>query len=1724
MGNSAEQDSERDRRVDEAVAAYFQALEAGRPPSRDEFLARYPDLADELASFLDARAAFAGHAGPAPAPRPANEIPTVAEEGAPVEAMPVLGTVRYFGDYELLQEIARGGMGVVYKARQVSLDRVVALKMILSGQLAGDNDVRRFRQEARTAASLQHPNIVAIHEVGEHEGQHYFSMGYVEGHSLAELVRDHPLPPPRAVRYVRVIAEAVHFAHRRGVLHRDLKPSNVLIDEQDEPRVTDFGLAKRTDQDASLTATGAVVGTPSYMPPEQASGKRGRLGPASDVYALGAVLYELVTGRPPFRAATAMDTLLQVLEAEPASPRLLNPAISRDLETVILKCLAKDPARRYPTAAELAEDLQALLDGRPVKARRPGLPERAARWLSKEKRSLSVAAKAALLSLLLTGFGWLAVSLALDERRGQLVLDTDGPSLRAEVLHPGREEVLARFRVPHEDPVALPGGPYRVRLSAPGQLSQTFHLLLANNQPPPLQVRLPGRPHDELLAPQPHDVWELADLAGRADLILARGDRLSRLDGASRRPVWEVIYQPPGPGGVFDKTAPPPRRITFADPFNRPRLVRPAPDLDGDGTRDLVWVGQPSARVVGPSETLWAISGKDGKELWWREAGGRVLGLPVVADVDGEGKPGLVATLELSPGQGKQVQRWVEAFSGSTGRSRWRYPLDGRWHGPVSQAAQVWQAAGKDAATLVCLNGTRLVGLDPRTGRPAFEHALGFRPVQAPVFADLVGDGRPDALLLRQGPDKQLTVVALALPAGKRLWEYPLAMTHGPQLLVADLDGDGRPEILVVNRETEFPRGDGPDRAQAAPAPMRGGLVEPGPPDRQPDPVPATGRWAARGVDVLDGATGARRWRYEGTSSGVPLLVVGHGVAGKHQVLVGPDIRAEGCRAVFLAVRRPVQVPRPNAPPAPFESLVVALSGRDGRTLWQAPLPLPENDNMGPWLNEQGTAEYGLQGWWPAGAHEWPLLLALAEDRFVHQPGPSPTVVMLSAGTGRTEHTLPQASDLKLADLDGDGLPELCYRHYSGRDAPCWYALRGGPPVAWRHLGRLLPAADLDGDGVGDLLSTEAGQLTAVSGRDGRLLWQSPHVPRNEPAPAPAFADLDGDGAADVLVAGSYSGSNFVPLRALSGKDGRELWGASHLEGPTDNRFERGQLVACHDLDGDGRPEVVFLYETSDRTGPGVRGYRFGLAVLRGDTGALRWRQAVPGRTGGPDRRLAVADLDGDGVRDLVFLLVGDDGVPVLHALSGRDGRALWERSLRLHALGGLTPDRIFFAAGDLDGDGKAEVVLALAGKSEVLILNGADGKTRARAGGLRIDSFPNLWHTGASPLLLLDRPGGGPTVCVAGRRSDWLGDRHQVTQRLTLLDGAGKTVGMVERPLKPSADHSEEAVRVWAGDLAGDSKKALVLVTAEHVEALRGDGRSLWRWPLPAGTERAHVVALLPAGKKHPAWVVVQTQDALYGLDGRTGRAGWRCSAGPSVALLPGNHPDGWPRVVHPDSASGATLCLLPLPTDAAGTYRLPVARGAAEAPPPAEEARGQPLPWAQMRFGRTGVLLVLPYLLLLVFTLLRGDWTNLVRLLVGAATLGVVFSSFLLALDTAPYPPGSSYAWAGWYWIFLWTAVGLGWVVLPPVVLRALLNLAGWGGRWILWVVPPIVILVLVGVFPWLLVRGSSGEQRPPQLGYLLWALAAVLVGGVLLLGPPLWRRLVNRTGKAATTGAEG
>jgi WD40 repeat protein/tRNA A-37 threonylcarbamoyl transferase component Bud32 len=358
---------------------------------------------------------------------------------------------RSFGDYELIEEIARGGMGVVYKARQKSLDRIVALKMVLGGSLASQAAHQRFLAEAQTGAGLQHPNIVAIHEVGDHAGQPFFSMDYVQGRNLAEVLRDGPLAPRRAAGYAKTIAEAVAYAHQRGILHRDLKPSNVLIDQSDQLRITDFGLAKRLTGESDLTVSGQVLGSPNFMAPEQAQGRHAEIGPPSDVYSIGALLYHLLTGRPPFQAATLTEVLRQVVTTEPAGPRLLNPSLPRDLETICLKCLEKDISRRYPTGQALADELGRFLRGEPILARPLGRAGKVVKWCRRNPRLVSAIGVAALI-LLVGLLGVLSEWRRADAQRARAEADeyvfamySAQQALKAN--NPGRaRELLNRYR------------------------------------------------------------------------------------------------------------------------------------------------------------------------------------------------------------------------------------------------------------------------------------------------------------------------------------------------------------------------------------------------------------------------------------------------------------------------------------------------------------------------------------------------------------------------------------------------------------------------------------------------------------------------------------------------------------------------------------------------------------------------------------------------------------------------------------------------------------------------------------------------------------------------------------------------------------------------------------------------------------------------------------------------------------------------------------------------------------------------------------------------------------------------------------------------------------------------------------------------------------------------------------------------------------------------------
>lgn len=436
-------------RLDVLVAEYLHAIQAGHDLDRKQLLLQNPDLTAELQDFFEDHDWMHELAGE---PLISDNVPGVDDsqlsmgttivhaaarqrQSSAAYETPIAAQMGAFGDYELLNEIARGGMGVIYKARQSSLNRIVALKMIRSSHLASQEEIDRFRSEAETAAGLDHPGIVPIFEVGEQAGQQYYSMALVDGISLSDVLRqEQVLSPQTAAELVRRVAVAIEYAHGKGVIHRDLKPANVLLarsltlngiplkidgeEQYCEPKVTDFGLAKRLESDSGLTGTGQILGTPSYMAPEQAAGQGDNLGPLADVYSLGAVLYCLLTGRPPFRAANVLETLKQVIHDEPVPPRQLNSAIPHDLETICLKCLNKAPTKRYDSALEFAKDLQRYLNGEPVLARPTGFWERSWKWVKRRPAVASLVVVGSIAALTSVG---LAVGYTYQQERERIL-------------------------------------------------------------------------------------------------------------------------------------------------------------------------------------------------------------------------------------------------------------------------------------------------------------------------------------------------------------------------------------------------------------------------------------------------------------------------------------------------------------------------------------------------------------------------------------------------------------------------------------------------------------------------------------------------------------------------------------------------------------------------------------------------------------------------------------------------------------------------------------------------------------------------------------------------------------------------------------------------------------------------------------------------------------------------------------------------------------------------------------------------------------------------------------------------------------------------------------------------------------------------------------------------------------------------------------------------------
>ena len=531
-------------------------------------------------------------------------------EGGPRTGVPLDAGGRVFGDYELIEKISQGGMGVVYRARQKKLNRIVALKMILAGEHASNELIQRFYVEAEAAGHLDHPGIVPVFEVGEHDGQHYFSMGFVEGGSLTARLKEGPLPPREAAELVQHVANAVHFAHSQGIIHRDLKPGNILIDKNGQPKVSDFGVAKRLQGDSNLTITGQIVGTPSYMPPEQAAGKVELIGPPTDIYSLGAILYCCLTGRPPFQAAALLETLKQVQERDPVPPSHLNASVDRDLETICLKSLHKEPAKRYKSAQALADDLCCFLTGKPIAARPVGQIERLARWCRRNPALASATSAAAALLIVALAIAVLfAVSekrAAESEKRGAEVLRRSVTELRLERglrLCEEREEaqgLLWFAKALTETPESDPAIERTVR-SNMGDWGRHLHHLCAIIPP----------------APVANVVRTVAfDAAGKTVMVAST---------AGNERLWEVMEGRKHSGGPEHSGTVIVREFRIGDALNDNDASTEEINTELIKTYKLAHDGRVYAIVSSPDGTRILTGSEDGYARLWDSASGKLL-------------------------------------------------------------------------------------------------------------------------------------------------------------------------------------------------------------------------------------------------------------------------------------------------------------------------------------------------------------------------------------------------------------------------------------------------------------------------------------------------------------------------------------------------------------------------------------------------------------------------------------------------------------------------------------------------------------------------------------------------------------------------------------------------------------------------------------------------------------------------------------------------------------------------------------------------------------------------------------------------------------------------------------------------------------------------------------------------------------------------------------------
>jgi hypothetical protein len=1338
------------------VDAYLEELRQGQAPDRAAVLAAHPELAPRLESCLAALDFIhrAEHTDPAVPPT--------------------------LGDFLIVREIGRGAMGVVYEAEQLSLKRRVALKVLRFGASPDAEAMARFRREAETVAGLHHTNIVPLFAVGCEAGVHFFAMQLIAGCSLADVLNEanttgRALDATRVAGWGVQAAEALAHAHARGVVHRDVKPSNLLLDKEGIVWLTDFGLARRRDE-ATLTVAGAQLGTPRYMSPEQAAAVQTPVDQRSDVYSLGATLYELATGKPVFDAPTTGQLFEQIAQAEPVPPRRHRKELPRDLETVLLRCLAKDPAQRYPTARDLADDLRRVASGDPIKARRPGLLLRLRRWAGRRRpqaKMVGVAAVAMVATLVLgvVGLSWWQADR--EARKGSVTLKFEGESGRGEILGAGGKPAVPPFTLPTQTPIELPGGWYSLRVIQPGRLSEEYELFIEQGQQRTFTV---GSKDRQLWEPMPIKGTVVGDF-GLLHITSEPG------------PTRVTVQLPGGESGRGEILGEDGKLVvpSFALPALKP-IELPAGQYRLRVTEPERLRKEYSFTTEPGMQEGFLVDSSQGKQLrqWTRHS-------PPAAVI--------ITRLSSPAKESPKWEKWSENPFVPTKlwelKLEWKDPIlprlnDDEWSEfcralrsfvwepdtriQSAPERQLLQPApdldGDGVGDLVFAFDRFLLAISGKEGKLLWCRELHSNVFRTETRMVCWEESQEGIRKLRQGEltlwfltkTEQLSLLALSVvqaipgvtvPFPPSIYTETRGELAGSPLVVADIDGDGHPDLVLTHGAFFF---------------QFCGVANPC-------------------VEAVSGRTGKTLWRHEPPSLAQRLVLFEHC---KHK----EEIR----KGEFHHLGSPTRL-------HDFASLAERRTDK-GRTLLVGlydtveRLDLLTGHTVAPstQLRSWGHGEYSGShvGVWSADGK---IAFVQRFDPWVNNVDEGgilrPDWYAIDTTSGK--HLGSEQGAMVLADLDGDGVPEIITADESVIDG------KTGEKLGWMagfkegNFGAVLAGPDFDGDGHRDVFTTTVvdgeryGHPRGVkvllaglrSGKDGRLLWLTAepipgsgefqmHFREKEWRQRTDFAGAvfywrSAPGTAGYFVVNmkddGFPAEKIAFLFAVDTGRLAHVWAGVTVEGVAD-------------LDGDG------LLDLYGRKGDQLVTVRATAPELWRRPGRWRWQWLDPARerhaTPSPaylTGPVPHTDLDGDGVPDVLLFTPGthNNYYWKCEAYSGRDGRVLWVQSRELLKISLYHPSWIECL--DLEGEKRPVVVVwgaydEKSNRSECALLDGRTGKLRLKK------EFPGVPLSG----LLYRQPEG--LLALVYRESPMEGDGF-----LVAVNADGNVVARVPFPARVGKD-----------------------------------------------------------------------------------------------------------------------------------------------------------------------------------------------------------------------------------------------------------------------------------------------------------------------------------------------